>query len=165
MSKSKILHKRKTPSVEGCIIEVPTNNILTQTRGVSVANSIHHSKHIYNYLKALNLGLFLSDVYLNHLLTIILSVFLRGYREKQLISRSQPLPQDNDRLFPESRKMEGRCIAGCFKKAASSKPFIGKHSVPDNRFTVLWMIRLLHIPGLRHRRFIQSKLRIFINHI
>lgn len=33
MSKSKILHKRKTPSVEGCIIEVPTNNILTQTRG------------------------------------------------------------------------------------------------------------------------------------
>ncbi|MFR1372621.1 MAG: hypothetical protein ACLSA0_21310 [Eisenbergiella massiliensis] len=35
----------------------------------------------------------------------------------------------------------------------------------DNRFTVLWMIRLLHIPGLRHRRFIQSKLRIFINHI
>ena len=38
--------------------------------------------HIYNYLKALNLGLFLSDVYLNHLLTIILSVFLRGYRGK-----------------------------------------------------------------------------------
>ncbi len=30
-------------------------------QGVSVANSIHHSKHIYNYLKALNLGLFLSD--------------------------------------------------------------------------------------------------------
>ena len=26
MSKSKILHKRKTPSVEGCIIEVPTIN-------------------------------------------------------------------------------------------------------------------------------------------
>ena len=49
---------------------------------MSVANSIHHSKHIYNYLKALNLGLFLSDVYLNHLLTIILSVFLRGYRGK-----------------------------------------------------------------------------------
>ena len=40
---------------------------------MSVANSIHHSNHIYNYLKALNLGL---------LLTIILSVFLRGYRGK-----------------------------------------------------------------------------------
>lgn len=49
---------------------------------MSVANSIHHSNHIYNYFKALNLGLFLSDVYLNHLMTIILSVFLRGYRGK-----------------------------------------------------------------------------------
>lgn len=47
-----------------------------------VANSIHHSNNIYNYLKALKLGLFLSDVYLNHLLTIIVSVFLRGYRGK-----------------------------------------------------------------------------------
>lgn len=49
---------------------------------MSIANSIHHSKHIYNYFKTLNLGLFLSDVYLNHLMTIILSVFLRGYRGK-----------------------------------------------------------------------------------
>lgn len=47
-----------------------------------IANSIHHSNHIYNYFKSLNLGLFLSDVYLNHFMTIILSVFLRGYRGK-----------------------------------------------------------------------------------
>lgn len=51
-------------------------------KGVSIANSIHHSNHIYNYFKTLNLGLFLSDVYLNHLMTIILSVFLWGYRGK-----------------------------------------------------------------------------------
>ena len=49
---------------------------------MSIANSIHHSNHIYNYFKTLNLGLFLSDVYLNHLMAIILSVFLRGYRGK-----------------------------------------------------------------------------------
>ena len=47
-----------------------------------VANSIHHSNSIYNYFKTLKLGLFLSDVYLNHLMTIIVSVFLRGYRGK-----------------------------------------------------------------------------------
>ena len=47
-----------------------------------IANSIHHSNHIYNYFKTLNPGLFLSDVYLNHLMIIILSVFLRGYRGK-----------------------------------------------------------------------------------
>ena len=47
-----------------------------------IANSIHHSNSIYNYFKSLKLGLFLSDVYLNHLMTIIVSVFLRGYRGK-----------------------------------------------------------------------------------
>ena len=49
---------------------------------MSVANSIHHSSKIYNYFKSFKLGLFLSDVYLNHLIAIILSVFLRGYRGK-----------------------------------------------------------------------------------
>lgn len=34
------------------------------------------------FTTTLKLGLFLSDVYLNHLMTIILSVFLRGYRGK-----------------------------------------------------------------------------------
>lgn len=49
-----------------------------------VANSIHHSNHIYNYFKSLKLGLFLSDVYLNHLMTIMVSIFLRGYRGKTI---------------------------------------------------------------------------------
>lgn len=49
-----------------------------------VANSIHHSNSIYNYFKSLKLGLFLSDVYLNHLMTILVSVFLRGYRGKNI---------------------------------------------------------------------------------
>lgn len=49
-----------------------------------IANSIHHSNSIYNYFKSLKLGLFLSDVYLNHLMTIIVSVFLRGYRGKTI---------------------------------------------------------------------------------
>lgn len=44
--------------------------------------SIHHSDSIYNYFKSLKLGLFLSDVYLNHLMTIIVAIFLRGYRGK-----------------------------------------------------------------------------------
>lgn len=58
--------------------------ILSNNKGVPVANSIHHSTSIYNYFKSLKLGLFLSDVYLNHLMTIIVSVFLRGYRGKTI---------------------------------------------------------------------------------
>jgi len=51
---------------------------------VPIAISIHHSNIIYNYFKSLKLGLFLSDVYLNHLMTIIVLVFLRGYRGKTI---------------------------------------------------------------------------------
>ena len=47
-----------------------------------VANIIHHSNKIYNYLKTLKLHHFLSDIYLQHVMTIIVSVFLRGYRGK-----------------------------------------------------------------------------------
>ena len=148
MSKSKILHKRKTPSVEGCI---PKNNILTQTKFAKQ----FHSKHIYNYLKALNLVIFLSDVYLNHLLTIILSVFLRGYS----VDFRKPLPQDNDRLFPESRKMKDDALQDVLKR--SSKPFIGKMRSGQPIYCIVDDT----IAFYRQRRFIQSKLRIFINHI
>lgn len=37
---------------------------------------------IYNYFKVLNLNCFLSDIYLQHFMAIILSTFLRGYRGK-----------------------------------------------------------------------------------
>ena len=133
-------------------------------KGVSVANSIHHSKHIYNYLKALNLGLFYPMCIWTTYWPSSCLFFSGDTGENSWFPRSQPLPQDNDRLFLNHGKWKDDALQDVLK-AASSKPFIGKHSVPDNRFTVLWMIRLLHIPGLRHRRFIQSKLRIFINHI
>ena len=41
MSKSKILHKIKIPSNEWCIIEVPANNILSQTRGVRCKQPVY----------------------------------------------------------------------------------------------------------------------------
>ena len=49
---------------------------------MSIANSIHHSNEVYNYFKRLKLGLFLSDIYIRHLMTIIISVFVYGYRGK-----------------------------------------------------------------------------------
>ena len=54
----------------------------TNQKGMSIANSIHHSNEIYNYFKRLKLGLFLSDIYIRHLMTIIISVFLCGYKGK-----------------------------------------------------------------------------------
>ena len=49
---------------------------------MSIANSIYHSQSIYNHFKQLKLGLFLSDVYLRHLMAIVVSFFLNGFRGK-----------------------------------------------------------------------------------
>lgn len=47
-----------------------------------VSNSIYHSNAVYNCFKELNLGLFLSDVYIRHLMIISSAVFLPDYRGK-----------------------------------------------------------------------------------
>ena len=65
-------------------IVITTKQSYTYNKGMPVANSIHHSNHIYNYFKSLKLGLILSDVYHNHLMTIMVSIFLCGYRGKTI---------------------------------------------------------------------------------
>ena len=49
-----------------------------------IANSIHYSNTVYNYFKDLNLGLFLSDVYIHHLASITTAVFQNGYHGKTI---------------------------------------------------------------------------------
>ena len=46
------------------------------------ANTIHHSSLIYNQLKNLNLCKFYSDRVINHLLSILISIFIAGYHGK-----------------------------------------------------------------------------------
>lgn len=45
-------------------------------------DSILNSNVIYNCLKKLNLGTFLSDVNMRHIIAIMLSVFMTGYKGK-----------------------------------------------------------------------------------
>ena len=47
-----------------------------------MGKSIYHSKSIYNCFKRLNLGLFLSDVSLKHVMAIITAVFMQGFHGK-----------------------------------------------------------------------------------
>ena len=49
---------------------------------VSLANTIHHSTFIYNQLKKLNLYKFYSNRVINHLMSILISIFLLGYHGK-----------------------------------------------------------------------------------
>lgn len=51
---------------------------------MSTANSIYHSRTVYNWFNKFNPGLFLSDIHRNHLMAIVLSVFLYGYKGKTI---------------------------------------------------------------------------------
>ena len=47
-----------------------------------LANTIHHSLFIYNQLKKLNLCKFYSNRVINHLISILISIFISGYHGK-----------------------------------------------------------------------------------
>ena len=54
----------------------------THKEGCLMENSIYHSRIIYNYLKQLNLCRVYSQTYIQHILSIILSVFAIGFKGK-----------------------------------------------------------------------------------
>ena len=49
---------------------------------MSPANTIHHSSFIYNQLKILNVCKFYSNRVINHLMSILISIFISGYPGK-----------------------------------------------------------------------------------
>lgn len=137
--------------------------IFSHNKGVPVANSIHHSNSIYNYFKSLKLGLFLSDVYLNHLMIIMVSVFLRGYRGKTIdFAEVSCMHRTTTAYFLNHGKWDDSALQDILK-ARVIIPFTRKHIAPESPFSVLWMILLLHTQSLRHRLCIQLKQRISIN--
>lgn len=137
--------------------------IFSHNKGVPVANSIHHSNSIYNYFKSLKLGLFLSDVYLNHLMIIMVSVFLRGYRGKTIDFAEVSCMHRTTTAYFLNHANGMTPHFRIFWKPEWYIPFTRKHIAPESPFSVLWMILLLHTQSLRHRLCIQLKQRISIN--
>ena len=83
MSKFVILHKKKdTLNRLCCIMKVTKQTLQHLRKKVPLANTIHHSTFIYNQLKKLNLYKFYSNRVINHLMSILISIFLLGYHGK-----------------------------------------------------------------------------------
>ncbi len=83
MSKFVILHKRRHFDSVMLYNESDLNKHLQHLRKkVSLANTIHHSSFIYNYLKKLNLCKFYSNRVIKHLMSILISIFISGYHGK-----------------------------------------------------------------------------------
>ena len=65
-----------------CIMKVTKQTLQHLRKKVSLANTIHHSAFIYNQLKKLNLCKFYSNRVINHLISILISIFISGYHGK-----------------------------------------------------------------------------------
>lgn len=78
------MHKNKKHPQIWCTMVLTTKLCKSPKRGCSMNNSIHHSNTIYNLFKKLNLGNFMSDIYLDHTMSITLSVFKHGYSGKTI---------------------------------------------------------------------------------
>ena len=64
-------------------MKVTKQTFATFTRKkVPLANTIHHSSFIYNHLMKLNLCKFYSNRVINHLMSILVSIFISGYHGK-----------------------------------------------------------------------------------
>ena len=64
-------------------MKVTKQTFATFTRKkVPLANTIHHSSFIYNQFKKLNLCKFYSNRVINHLMSILISIFISGYHGK-----------------------------------------------------------------------------------
>ena len=64
-------------------MKVTKQTFATFTRKkVTLANTIHHSSFIYNQFKKLNLCKFYSNRVINHLMSILISIFISGYHGK-----------------------------------------------------------------------------------
>ena len=64
-------------------MKVTKQTFATFTRKkVPLANTIHHSSFIYNQFKKLNLCKFYSNRVINHLISILISIFISGYHGK-----------------------------------------------------------------------------------
>lgn len=82
MSKWQILHKNKGQPQHLVYNGIKQTNHLQPKGGCPMLKSIHHYETIYNLFRQLNLGSFLSDVYLEHIAFIITLVFKPGYSGK-----------------------------------------------------------------------------------
>lgn len=112
---------------------------------------MHYSNIICNHSKMLTFGLLLSDICLNHLLAIVISVFLRGYRGKAIDSA-------------EVSKYH-RTITAYFLNYSKSNDQVFQGTIKNSVIRIVYQeakrssqpifLRSLHILGPRYRLCIQ----------
>ena len=147
-----------------CIMKVPKQTFAIRKK-VSLANTIHHSSFIYNQFKKLNLCKFYSNRVINHLMSILISIFISGYHGKTTdFAKNSSCHRTTIAHFLNSGKWDDSLLSDTLK-CSVIEIIYSEAARTGNLFSVLWTIRLLQRQSLRHRLYIRLKMRIFTNPI
>ena len=132
---------------------------------MSLANTIHHSTFIYNQLKKLNLYKFYSNRVINHLMSILISIFLLGYHGKTTdFAKNSSCHRTTIAHFLNSGKWDDSSLSDTLKRSVIEIIY-SEAARTGKPFFCIVMIRQLQKQSLRHRLCIQLKTRTFTNPI
>ena len=85
---------------------------------MSPANTIHHSSFIYNQFKRLGLCKFYSSRVINHLMSILISIFLSGYHGKTTdFAKNSPCHRTTVAHFLNSGKWDDSLLSDTLKQS------------------------------------------------
>ena len=85
---------------------------------VSLANTIHHSSFLYNQFKNLSLCKFYSSRVINHLMSILISIFLSGYHGKTTdFAKNSPCHRTTVAHFLNSGKWDDSLLSDTLKQS------------------------------------------------
>ena len=137
MSKYKILHKNKDIALYLVYTVSSQNTQNPKKEQCLMGHSIHYSRSIYNCLWQMKLCEIFTHTAIRHILAILISVFMDGYRGKTVdFGRHSPVPPDNGRPFPEQGEMG--------PQEAGGHPEGCRHSGCICRGHPIWEARFLH---------------------
>lgn len=100
-------------------MKVTKQTFATSTRKkVSLANTIHHSSFIYNRLKKFNFCKFYSNRVVNHLMGILISIFISGYHGKTTdFAKNSSFHRTTIAHFLNSGKWDDSLLADTLKRS------------------------------------------------
>ena len=124
-----------------------------------MGNSIYDSGVIYKYLSTLKLEEYFRRLVLRHIVSILLSLFMTGYKGKIVqMSENSEKCRTTVAHFLNHGKWDADLLERILRKEIIRS--MRKQSVQANQSFALWMIRYPQRQSLRHRPNIQYRMRI-----
>lgn len=143
-------------------MKVTKQTFATFTRKkVPLANTIHHSSFIYNQFKKLNLCISYSNRVINHLMSILISIFISGYHGKTTdFAKNSHCHRTTIAHFLNAGKWDDSLLSDTLKRSVIEIIYSEAARTGKPVFCIV-DDTIASKQSLRHRLCIQLKMRIF----